>query len=64
MIRMPPTEKRWITCPNCGMKTVLADNAANCSGVYIKCTRGCKRVFELIIRQGEPVIKNNVFTPV
>lgn len=57
MIKKPPLEKRWILCPSCGMKTILIDNTANCSGVYIKCTRGCKQVFELIVRDGEQIAK-------
>lgn len=57
MIKKPPIEKKWILCPHCGMKTILADNTANCSGVYVKCTRGCKQVFELVIRDGQQTQK-------
>lgn len=52
-IEKPPIERRWILCPNCGAKTVIADDTATCKGVHIKCTRGCKQVFELVIRNGE-----------
>lgn len=48
----PAIERCWMICPHCGAKTIIADNTANCSGVYVKCTRGCKQVFELVIRDG------------
>lgn len=51
-IKLPSMELRWIRCPYCGAKTVLATDDANCSGVHIKCTRGCKQVFELVIKDG------------
>lgn len=54
-ISKPPVERMWITCPYCGAKTVVADNTATCSGVFLKCTRGCKRVFELILRNGRQI---------
>ena len=54
-INTPPVERTWMLCPHCGAKTVVADNAANCSGVFLKCTRGCKQVFELIIRNGKQI---------
>lgn len=56
MIKIPPIERKWLLCPHCGAKTVLYDNTANCSGVHIKCTRGCKREFEIIIRNGKQVV--------
>lgn len=51
----PPLERFWLRCPHCGAKTLLYDNTAECSGVYAKCTRGCKREFELIIHNGKQV---------
>lgn len=54
-IRVPPIELRWLLCPFCGAKTVLFDNTADCHGVHIKCTRGCKQVFEIKIVNGEQV---------
>lgn len=57
MIKKPATELRWMICPHCGAKTVLASNNANCSGVQLKCTRGCKCVFELVIVNGEQKMK-------
>lgn len=52
-IKMPPIEKKWLRCPNCGAKTVLYDNIAVCRGVYVKCTRGCKEEFEVKITDGK-----------
>lgn len=54
-LKMPPLRREWVRCPHCGAKTVLYDNTANCSGVHIKCTRGCKREFELKIINGKQV---------
>lgn len=56
-IKIPATKKEWAICPNCGSKTVVYDNAATCSGVYIKCTRGCRTVFELNIQDGKQILK-------
>lgn len=61
MVKKPPITRRWILCPYCGMKTILADDNANCHGVHIKCTRGCKQVFELVIRDGVQI--NNTSEP-
>ena len=47
------TERKWILCPHCGAKHSLYDNTANCNGVFLKCVRGCKREFELVIENGE-----------
>lgn len=55
-IRIPPLERKWVKCPYCGAKTVIYDNTARCSGVHIKCTRGCKREFEIIIKDGKQVL--------
>lgn len=54
-IKLPPLRRIWVHCPHCGAKAVLHDNTANCSGVYIKCTRGCKKEFELKIINGKQV---------
>lgn len=54
-IRIPPTEQNWLLCPYCKSKTVIYDNTAVCHGVHIKCTRGCKRVFEVKIVNGKQV---------
>lgn len=54
-ILKPPLEKKWVKCPFCDAKTILFDNTAECSGVYVKCTRGCKREFEVKITQGKQV---------
>jgi DNA-directed RNA polymerase subunit RPC12/RpoP len=56
-ILIPPTEKKWLRCPYCGAKTIIYDNSAECRGVHIKCTRGCKREFEVIIENGKPVVQ-------
>nr|DAW09356.1 MAG TPA: cysteine-rich protein [Caudoviricetes sp.] len=52
-----PTETKWIRCPFCGAKHSIYDNSAECHGVFLKCTRGCKQVFELVIEDGEQVVK-------
>ncbi len=50
-------EQKWIYCPYCGAKHSIYDDTANCYGVYLKCTRGCKKTFELVIKDGEQVIR-------
>lgn len=45
-------ERKWIVCTHCGAKHSLYDNTANCNGVFLKCSRGCKKEFELIIVDG------------
>ncbi len=52
-IKKPPVARYWATCPYCGAKHSLYDNTANCNGVFVKCTRGCKREFELVITNGK-----------
>ena len=52
------TEQKWIRCPYCGAKHSIHDDTANCEGVYLKCTRGCKRIFELVIKDGEQIKSN------
>ena len=56
-MRKASTERKWIICPNCGAKHSLYDNTANCNGVYLKCTRGCKKEFELVIEEGNQVLE-------
>lgn len=53
MIKIPALQKNWARCTECGHKTVLFDNTANCSGVWLKCTRGCGKEFELVIVNGK-----------
>ena len=55
MIKVPQLLRKWAKCPYCGAKTVLYDNTANCNGLHIKCTRGCKGEFELIIENGKQI---------
>ncbi|MCM1008840.1 MAG: cysteine-rich KTR domain-containing protein [Ruminococcus flavefaciens] len=52
-IRKPSLERKWLLCPYCGAKTILYDNTAECSGVFLKCTRGCKQEFEIKIKNGK-----------
>ena len=47
------TETKWILCPHCGAKHSLYSNVAECHDVFLKCTRGCKREFELVIKDGQ-----------
>jgi len=54
-IPIPETERKWLRCPHCGAKTILYSNIAVCSGVYVKCTRGCKSIFEVKIENGKQV---------
>lgn len=56
-MRKIATERVWIKCPYCGAKHSIYDNAAECHGVYLKCTRGCKQEFELVIKDGKQVLK-------
>ena len=56
-IKKPPIERKWVLCPNCNAKTIIMDDTGNCTGVYIKCTRGCKEVFELVIKDGVQIMK-------
>ncbi len=51
------TERMWIVCPHCGAKHSIYENTAECHGVFLKCTRGCKQEFELVIEDGKQVIK-------
>lgn len=47
--------RKWIHCPYCGAKHSIYDDSAECHGVFLKCTRGCKKEFELVIENGEQV---------
>ena len=53
----PSVEKKWYICPRCGSKIMLYDNTANCQGVYLKCSRGCRNEIEILIHNGEQVGK-------
>ena len=46
-------DRKWCHCPNCGAKHSLFGNVAECRGVFLKCDRGCKQVFELVIKEGQ-----------
>ena len=48
-------ERKWIRCPHCGAKHSIFDNTAECHGVFLLCTRGCKKEFELIIKDGKQI---------
>lgn len=51
------TERKWAVCPKCGAKTVIYDDAAECHGIWLKCTRGCRTCeFELVIRDNKQII--------
>ena len=52
--------QKWAVCPVCGSRAIKfdgpdCDRPAECHGVRMKCTRGCKEVFELVIREGRQV---------
>lgn len=46
-----------VKCPHCGYEMPLTHGKdAECRGVFIKCKgRGCKRIFEVKIRDGKQV---------
>lgn len=50
-------ERKWIKCPYCGAKHSIYEDTAECKGVFLKCTRGCKKEFELVIKNGEQIMK-------
>ena len=54
-MNVPSVEKKWYICPRCGSKIVLYDNTANCQGVFVKCSRGCRNEIEILIQNGEQV---------
>ena len=51
------TERKWIRCPYCNAKHSIFEDNANCNGVFLKCTRGCKKEFELFIKDGKQANK-------
>lgn len=51
------TKRIWIHCPYCGAKHSLYENTAECHGVFLVCTRGCRKEFELVIVDGKQVSK-------
>lgn len=53
---MPPLSRAWIKCQYCGMKYCLADNKAECRGIFVKCTRGCGREFQIIVKDGKQIM--------
>lgn len=53
------TTRMWARCPHCGAKTVIYDNTSTCNGVWMKCTRGCHKEFELVIRDGKQINVEN-----
>lgn len=57
MIKKLATERIWVVCPYCKAKNTIYDDTANCHGVFLKCTRGCKREFELVIKNGKQIIE-------
>lgn len=54
-IAIPQLERMWVKCPYCNAKVVVYDNTAECRGVYLKCTRGCKKTFELVLHRGKQI---------
>lgn len=58
-IEKTATERKWALCPYCKAKTVIYDDCADCKGVFVKCTRGCRNEFELIIEDGRQVLPPN-----
>lgn len=52
---IPALYRSWIRCPYCGARYALSDNKAECKGVFVKCTRGCKREFEIKIHKGKQI---------
>ncbi len=52
-----PTLRKWLVCPHCGARYSLYDDTADCHGIYVKCNRGCKMEFEIVVVEGEQVLK-------
>ena len=52
----PSLERKWILCPYCNAKHSIYEDTADCHGVFLKCTRGCKREFELVIKDGKQIM--------
>ena len=59
MIPQIPIERTWARCPYCGAKAIIFDNTAACFGVFLKCTRGCGREFELVIQNGKQITEEH-----
>lgn len=53
--RIPAMRREWIKCLYCGAKHSLYTEKAECNGVFVKCTRGCGREFEIKIRNGKQI---------
>lgn len=51
--QIPARRRSWVICPYCKAKFALHDNKAECRGVFVKCTRGCGKEFEIIIVNGK-----------
>lgn len=47
--------RKWFRCPNCGAKHSIFGKLAECKGVFLKCDRGCKQTFELVIENGKQI---------
>lgn len=54
-VRMPALRREWVKCPYCHAKHSLYANNAECEGVYVKCTRGCGREFEIKVHKGKQI---------
>lgn len=56
---MDKQKKTQVQCPYCGYKMpVFYDETAESKGLHIVCKgRNCKRIFEVIIKQGKQQIK-------
>lgn len=54
-IKIPALRRDWILCPHCGAKHSIHDDRAECRGVFVKCTRGCGREFEIVIKEGKQI---------
>lgn len=55
-MKKPETERKWILCPHCRKKYGIMNDVAECRGVFLKCIRGCRKEFELVIVDGEQVM--------
>lgn len=53
--RIPGFRREWIRCTHCGAKHSIYTEQAECRQVFVKCTRGCGREFEIIIHNGKQV---------
>lgn len=47
-IKKPPIQRKWYKCPMCGKNAAIYDNAASCTGVFLKCKK-CNHEFEIKI---------------